>query len=536
MSLVVQYNFKNLYINNTKFYNMVTQSYSGTLFNKPSINVDGPPTKPGLKSIAFNSNLNQYMTTSPFYTTNNGLSFACWFKADPSNGTWARIFDFGNGAGIENIILFINSGNLGFSVLQAASSYQKENVIPNVCDNTWRHIAWTMDSSKGWLIYLNGVLTKTYSDGFYPNSVMRNYQYIGRSNWAVDPYLMGCIADFRIYNTAISQTDITNIFNQSFDTGPNKDQIVTDGPLITGHTQLYNEIFCDLYNSSNGGNSANGFIKCTDCNFGDENIIYKKTTESSENGCLNTCSNEPRCTSYSYDFSKSKDNCSQYISFPDNRYNGVKNVNSGYNVSKFNYKFTDLSNEQKRNVAVKCSDQYLNNIFLPKNNIDLVQCINPDDDNMGNFTKLNADPGCVYNLYKSNGLNPGVSNRINYISNPSLKISKGDEIIDNYYTNYKAFLGKQVGNSNINNLLNIKEPTNSNDPSITIPPPSSSKNETIDYINNTSDSIISIMGNPYTVESFDNQISNNYNNKIMYGCFIFILLIILFIIIFRCKK
>jgi hypothetical protein len=553
MSCIVQYNFKNLYINNNKFYNIISKSYSGTLFNKPSLNVEGPPTKPGLKSISFNSNLKQYMTTSPFYTINAGLSFSFWFKADPSNGTWSRIFDFGNGVGLENIIVFIYGGKLGFSIYQGTNAYQRETVIPNVCDNTWRHITWTMDSSKGWLIYVNGVLTKTYSDGFYPKSMMRNYQYIGRSNWPADPYFMGCIADFRIYNTAISQTEITGVFNQSFNSGPNKNQIVSDAILVKGHSQLYNEIFCDLYNSSNGGNSANGFIKCQDCNFGDDTIVYKTTTENSDQGCLNACSNSSRCTSYSYDFSKSKDNCSQYISFPNDRYTGVKNINSGYNVSKFNYKFSDLSDEQKRNLAVKCSDQYLNNIFLPNKNIDLVECINPDNDNVGNFTMLNTDPKCVYNLYKSNGLNPEIENRINYISNPVLKISQGDEVIDNHYQTYKSFLENQVGNSNINNLLNLKNSNDSVNKNTAIPPQSSSKSDLFNYMTATSDSIIETTGTPYnieppaipksieppaipnSIENFDNKSTDNYN-KIMYGGIIFILFIIFFIIIFYKSK
>lgn len=187
---------------------------------------------------------------------------------------------------------------------------------------------------------------------------MRNYQYIGRSNWVADPYYQGYIADFYIYNTVISQTDITDIFNKSFDTAANSNDMVDDPPLVTGVSQLYNDIFCDL-NKSN-----NDYIECTNCNFGDENIVYKTTTENSQERCRTACSNEPRCTSYSYNFSKQKDNCSQYITFPNERYKGVQNINSGYNVNKFNYKFSDLSNSQKRNVALKCSDQYLNNTFL----------------------------------------------------------------------------------------------------------------------------------------------------------------------------
>lgn len=85
---------------------------------------------------------------------------------------------------------------------------------------------------------------------------------------------------------------------------------------------------------------------------------------------------------------------------------------------------------------------------------------------MGNFTKIDADPKCIYNLYKSNGLNPGSENRVNYITDPILKISQGDPEIDNYYTTYNSFLQKQVGNSNINNLLNKNSNLNNTDKNI----------------------------------------------------------------------
>ena len=536
MSLAVNYNFKNLYINNNKFYNLVTKTYSGTLFNKPSINVDGP--KKGLKAIAFKASAQQYMTVAPFYTTSNGLSFGFWFKAESSTGTWSRIVDFGNGAGQDNIFICINNGNLCLGVLQSTNSYRNDNVISNVNDNTWRHIVWTLDPSKGWNIYLNGVLKQTYADGFYPKTMMRNYQYIGKSNWAADPYYQGLIADFRVYNTEISQTEINNIFNMSFDTGANKNDMIDDPPLVTGVSQLYNDIFCDL-NKEN-----NDFIECVNCNFGEEIITYKTTTENSQEKCRSVCSKEPICTSYSYDFSKKKDNCSQYITFPNERRKGVQNINSGYNVNKFNYKFSDLNESQKKNVSLKCSDQYLNNMFLPSKNVDLLNCINIDNDNIGNFTKIDADPKCIYNLYKSNGLNPGSENRLNYITDPILKISQGDPEIDNYYTTYKSFLGKQVGNSNINNLLNIKDPPDTGDDSIykiNIPPPAEGdRSEIVNTIMETGDAIVTTMDYPYNynLESFDNQNNiekYNYTKMIIVGI-IFILIIIILIRIFCSSK
>jgi hypothetical protein len=543
MSIVLQFNFKNLYLNNDKFYNLASKTYSATLYNNPSVNVDGP--KKGLKAIAFNSNIQQYMSCNPFYTTNNGLSFSFWLKADSKNINAAHIFDFGNGPSQDLVKCAIVNGNLAFIVMMNGNKYYPiQNVVENLTNNTWIHIAWTMDLSKGWNIYVNGVLKGTFTDGMYPRAMLRNYQYIGRGNSPSSPYFNGLVTDFRVYNTALSQTEVTNIFNQTYDQTPDSSDLVSDVSLNKGMTQLYNEIFCDLYKTTKG------FNQCQDCTF-DEQIVYKKTTESSEQSCLNTCSNEPRCTSYSYDFTKKKDNCSQFITFPNLRYKGVKNINSGYDVSKFGYKFTDLSDSQKKNVALKCSDQFLNNTFLPNKNIELVKCISQDNDDDGNFSKINVDPKCIYDLYNSNGMNPPKVNKVNYIDSPVLSISQGDETIDNRMNIYNSFLQKQIGNSNINNYLSRQS---MNDPSKRVGIPETTVNpdnsDILKKIIQTGDDVVNIInignnGNSSSRllrESFENQ--DNYNSleylkknqNLLYTLLVILgILIILFIIYLKRK-
>jgi hypothetical protein len=193
------------------------QVYSRS-YNNPSLNQPGPTQI--LKSALFNVNEQQYITVPAFTTPTNGLSFSFWFQSN-NNSTWARIFDFGNGAASDNIIAYINNGNLGLSVYIEGSSTQNDNVIPNVNDNVWRHIVWTLDPSGVWNLYLNGNLYNIYPNvnfpnANYPRSISRNNQYIGRSNWCsstCDPYYNGNIADFRVFNGVLSASSITNIYN-----------------------------------------------------------------------------------------------------------------------------------------------------------------------------------------------------------------------------------------------------------------------------------------------------------------------------------
>ena len=180
--------------------------------NNPSLNQPGPTSS--LKSALFNVSEQQYITVPSFTTPNNGMSFSFWFRSN-NNGTWARIFDFGNGAASDNIIAFINNNEFGLSVYAGNTPGQNSqfNAIPNVNGNVWIHIVWTLDPSGVWNLYLNGNLYNIYSNVYYPISTSRNMNYIGRSNWSVDPYFNGNIADFRVFNGVLSASSVTNIYN-----------------------------------------------------------------------------------------------------------------------------------------------------------------------------------------------------------------------------------------------------------------------------------------------------------------------------------
>jgi hypothetical protein len=125
--------------------------------NNPSLNQPGPTSS--LKSALFNISQEQYITVPTFITPNNGMSFSFWFKSN-NNGTWARIFDFGNGEGSDNIVAYINNNEFGLSVYagNTPGPNSQFDAIPNVNGNVWIHIVWTLDPSGVWNLYLNGNL------------------------------------------------------------------------------------------------------------------------------------------------------------------------------------------------------------------------------------------------------------------------------------------------------------------------------------------------------------------------------------------
>jgi hypothetical protein len=467
--------------------------YNAIMVNNPGVNSAGITA--GSSSVLFNDSFQQYISIPSFSTTNSGLTFAFWFKSN-NNKEWARIFDFGNvvNAGNDDIFVCINGGNLGFGVYDNYNNYyQKETVIPNINNNTWNHVVWTLTNPSGWSIYFNGALYTTFSDGIYPKPVYRNLNYIGKSNWSWDPYFNGNVADFRVYNCILSLDNIASMYNNA----KTPQNVITGNAIInTGFNELYNQIFCDLFTTNSG------FNQCKDCNYGKQQSVYNESTQVGEQNCLDACNKEPNCTAYSYDTTASTNNCKQYNTFPNQILNGVTGINSGYSLGKYTYVYDKLSDGQKTNVQNKCVAQYLNNYYTPTKQIDVTSCLNINT--IGNDTNIKGDPTCIYNTYLNNGITSKVVNNSVYNSiNSKYNLNyKSDPLIDDYAVNFITYT---------NNIKNVNDTNNSvNDES---------------NINNISDeSTFNILN---TEEYFENKISNKYNNLfiILFAAFLILLIV-----------
>jgi hypothetical protein len=514
MSLLIQYDFsassfqgpniiKNIAPGNMSY------EYNATLVNNPIIN--SPGVTDDTASVLFDSTQQQYINVPPLLTLNNGLTFTFWFKSVNNSGWAERIFDFSNGAGNNNIIAFFNNGFLALSVYAGPNgnqAYQPLTVVPNINNNTWIHIGWTLSPSNVWNIYVNGVLYQTYSSASYPNSVYRNTNYLARSPWTTDPYYTGNIADFRFYNSLLQASDIQNIYNYDLSL-----QSSTSGDAVinSGYNQLYNQIFCDLFKTNNG------FNQCQNCNYGSSQSVYSKSTQSGEQNCLNACNSEPNCTSYSYDTTSSNNNCTFYNSFPSVILNGANGLNSGYSLGKYSYDFNNLTSDQKSDVQQKCIAQYLNNKYTPNKNIDVSSCLNYN--NSDSSTNINADPTCIYNTYNNNGIKIKTIDQSVYEDNPNLNITQlSDPIIDEYNKRYTSY------SDNLRAVLDI----NSKNPPINTPNQELNiKTQNNNYLNQFKSTVTAL------TENFDNEMDNKNYVKLAILLIIIIIIILIFWILYR---
>lgn len=173
-----------------------------------------------------NSTNGGYVKINSLNVLNTGLTIVCWiYLPTVGDASWSRLFDFGTGQASNNIIYSIFNG---ISIYNA-SNYQPgatSGIYTSATDlNVWIHFAWTMSytttATSRTRIYKNKLgatfnATPFFSanNALYPDiSVSRNSNYIGRSNWSVDPMSNLYIDDFRIYNKELSATEIQTLFN-----------------------------------------------------------------------------------------------------------------------------------------------------------------------------------------------------------------------------------------------------------------------------------------------------------------------------------
>lgn len=294
--------------------------------------------------------------------------------------------------------------------------------------------------------------------------------------------------------------------------------------LTSGFNNLYDPIFCNLFNTNDG------FMQVRNSNFGNNMITdpnYSVTTQSTENNCLKKCKDDQWCTSYSFDTSNGK--CTEYTSFPSIIIDNVNGINSGYDLS-MNYNYTSLTPDQQNVVRIKCTNQYLNDKFIPSNpNVDLSDCFtinNPDS----STSTISTNAQCLYNIYNSQGIKVKTKDNSNYIDNPLFTTSKSDPNIDNYQTSFNNYTSGQNSISNINNILTPLDSENSEYNEMVNQTNNTVYNKYISTINDKSgkmDDYSDNINRRIGLENFENEYNNNiYKNS---AKFIILFIIILFL-------
>jgi hypothetical protein len=156
---------------------------------------------------------NGYAQVPPGVYFYGEFSIMMWIKFIKTDTviSWPRVLDFGNGASNNNILFSYSAATqmqpeLHMYVYNTPHTFNINN--PFEIDK-WMHVAITKSSTelKG---YLNGKLVQIFASNVLPINVIRNSNFIGKSNWAGNSLAYAEMDDLKIFNISLTDDDIMN--------------------------------------------------------------------------------------------------------------------------------------------------------------------------------------------------------------------------------------------------------------------------------------------------------------------------------------
>ncbi|MES2734300.1 MAG: LamG-like jellyroll fold domain-containing protein, partial [Bacteroidota bacterium] len=223
-------------------------------------------------AYSFDGN-NDHISIPPNNLQNNNYTYSLWanVSAFPSDGETFRMLSIGGPGGDQDVSLsnsYVNTSKgwdgAGYNIGGSVTNYSVGS-LPTL--NTWNYITVTRDNSSIKL-YINGQLAGSASTNglnpYYGNGLVQ--AIIGSRSTLVQPF-NGAIDDIRIYNRALSATEVTELYTHpsTCEPAPDLQQGLLACYPFTGNAN-------DLSGTGNNG-TVKGATLTTD-RFGNLNSAY----------------------------------------------------------------------------------------------------------------------------------------------------------------------------------------------------------------------------------------------------------------------
>ncbi|NOV03637.1 LamG-like jellyroll fold domain-containing protein [Paenibacillus planticolens] len=209
-SLLLHYKFDQT--SGTTVEDASNKGHNGTLMGGATWNTDG---KLG-GAVTLNGTNGYVKLPDGILAGQNDVTIATWVKVN-NNKTWGRVFDFGSGTTNWTMLTLRNgSGFMEFSTTPEGGSKELVSGPTFPTSKIWQHVAVVKKGSKS-TMYINGIEVASTATMPTLPSVLGNttQNYIGKSQYAADPYFDGGIDDFRIYSRALEVNEVMGLAIES---------------------------------------------------------------------------------------------------------------------------------------------------------------------------------------------------------------------------------------------------------------------------------------------------------------------------------
>ncbi len=184
-----------------------TPNMMDALPNKDFEYVDGHAE--GTKAARFASS--KYMRLPYEVANSEELTVSMWVFNMSYTGSWHRLFDFGYDT---NHYMFLTPSN-GSKMRFAIKNGGEEQVVdaPTALPNKWKHVAVTIGSGRV-AIFIDGEeVSASTGITIRPCDIRPVFNYLGRSQFNSDPMFAGYMEDVRIYNYALSSSEVKQVMS-----------------------------------------------------------------------------------------------------------------------------------------------------------------------------------------------------------------------------------------------------------------------------------------------------------------------------------
>lgn len=193
----------------TVWNSLIPPNVSGSLINGPTFSTAGGGT------IVFDGTNDRVDITQNLANFTGGITLEAWVYATNTTD-FARILELGNGNRTNNIGFFrINANNFLGVFMQYPDGVNStlDIGVNNVYQlNTWHNLAFTANGTN-WRLFKNGSQVATQTQSYLPTNTTRAINTIGSTSGAYREFFGGNIPIVRVYNRALSATELLQNFN-----------------------------------------------------------------------------------------------------------------------------------------------------------------------------------------------------------------------------------------------------------------------------------------------------------------------------------
>lgn len=165
--------------------------------------------KAGTHSVSLNGT-DQYLLLPATLGSLKKMTLSVWANQSNRTTAWTRLFDFGNDTN-QYFFVTLNSGSDARLVLKNGGDEQVLSfATPEV---GWHHFAFVLDDEYV-AVYQDGKMVASSTEiTLRPSDLRTVRNYIGRSQYSVDPLFKGYLDELQVYDFALTADEVASVYS-----------------------------------------------------------------------------------------------------------------------------------------------------------------------------------------------------------------------------------------------------------------------------------------------------------------------------------